>query len=151
MINKTLGILVTILFLFSACKDEDSPLSSTKQLLGFSILKGDNQGKITDDVEASIQGSVITLALDKYDNLKSLVAIFEYNGKSVTANGVEQESGITPNDYSQPLVFTVEAEDGSKEQYTVKVLLKDTSVLSSFRFLKKNTEFFEIQVSDSFT
>lgn len=94
MINNTLGILVTILFLFSACKDEDSPLSSTKQLLGFSILKGDNQGKITDDVEASIQGSVITLALDKYDNLKSLVAIFEYNGKSVTVNGVEQESGL---------------------------------------------------------
>lgn len=92
---------------------------------------------------------MITLALDKYDNLKSLVAIFEYNGKSVTANGVEQESGITPNDYSQPLVFTVEAEDGSKEQYTVKVLLKDTSVLSSFRFLKKNNTFLAADVSSS--
>ena len=89
------------------------------------------------------------MALDKYDNLKSLVAIFEYNGKSVTANGVEQESGITPNDYSQPLVFTVEAEDGSKEQYTVKVLLKDTSVLSSFRFLKKNNAFLAADVSSS--
>lgn len=89
------------------------------------------------------------MALDKYDNLKSLVAIFEYNGKSVTVNGVEQESGITPNDYSQPLVFTVEAEDGSKEQYTVKVLLKDTSVLSSFRFLKKNNAFLAADVSSS--
>lgn len=149
MINKSLGILVTILFLFSACKDEDSPLSSTKQLLGFSILKGDNQGKITDDVEASIQENVITLPLDTYDDLKSLIAIFEYNGKSVTANGVVQESGITPNDYSQPLIFTVEAEDGSKEQYTVKVLLKDTSVLSSFRFLKKNNAFLAADVSSS--
>lgn len=132
MLNKTLGIIVTILLLFSGCKDEDSTLPAPKQLISFSILKGDNQGKIANDVEASIQESVITLSLDKYDNLKSLVAIFEYNGKSVTVNGVEQESGITSNDYSQPLVFTVEAEDGSKQQYTVEVTLKDAGVLSVF-------------------
>ena len=120
MLNNTLGILVTILLLFSACKDEEPPISSTKELLNFSILKSDNQGKVANDVEASIQGSVITLPLDKYDDLKSLIAVFEYNGKSITINGVEQESGVTSNDYSQPLVFTVEAEDGSKQQYTVK-------------------------------
>ena len=130
MLNNTLGILVTILLLFSACKDEEPPISSTKELLNFSILKSDNQGKVANDVEASIQGSVITLPLDKYDDLKSLIAVFEYNGKSITINGVEQESGVTSNDYSQPLVFTVEAEDGSKQQYTVEIALKDTGVLS---------------------
>ena len=139
MLNNTLGILVTILLLFSACKDEEPPISSTKELLNFSILKSDNQGKVANDVEASIQGSVITLPLDKYDDLKSLIAVFEYNGKSITINGVEQESGVTSNDYSQPLVFTVEAEDGSKQQYTVEIALKDTGVLSAFRFLKKNS------------
>lgn len=149
MLNKTLGIIVTILLLFSGCKDEDSTLPAPKQLISFSILKGDNQGKIANDVEASIQESVITLSLDKYDNLKSLVAIFEYNGKSVTVNGVEQESGITSNDYSQPLVFTVEAEDGSKQQYTVEVTLKDAGVLSAFRFLKKNNTFLTADVSSS--
>lgn len=149
MLNKTLGIIVTILLLFSGCKDEDSTLPAPKQLISFSILKGDNQGKIANDVEASIQGSVITLPLDKYDDLKSLVAIFEYNGKSVTVNGVEQESGITSNDYSQPLVFTVEAEDGGKQQYTVEVTLKDTGVLSAFRFLKKNNTFLTANVSCS--
>lgn len=149
MLNKTLGIIVTILLLFSGCKDEDSTLPAPKQLISFSILKGDNQGKIANDVEASIQGSVITLPLDKYDDLKSLVAIFEYNGKSVTVNGVEQESRVTSNDYSQPLVFTVEAEDGSKQQYTVEVTLKDTGVLSAFRFLKKNNTFLAADVSCS--
>lgn len=149
MLNKTLGIIVTILLLFSGCKDEDSTLPAPKQLISFSILKGDNQGKIANDVEASIQGSVITLPLDKYDDLKSLVAIFEYNGKSVTVNGVEQESGITSNDYSQPLVFTVEAEDGSKQQYAVEVTLNDTGVLSAFRFLKKNNTFLAADVSCS--
>lgn len=98
-------------------------------------------------MEASIQGSVITLPLDKYDDLKSLIAVFEYNGKSITINGVEQESGVTSNDYSQPLVFTVEAEDGSKQQYTVEIALKDTGVLSAFRFLKKNNAFLTADVS----
>ena len=146
MLNNTLGILVTILLLFSACKDEEPPISSTKELLNFSILKSDNQGKVANDVEASIQGSVITLPLDKYDDLKSLIAVFEYNGKSITINGVEQESGVTSNDYSQPLVFTVEAEDGSKQQYTVEIALKDTGVLSAFRFLKKNNAFLTADV-----
>ena len=147
MLNNTLGILVTILLLFSACKDEEPSISSTKELLNFSILKSDNQGKVANDVEASIQGSVITLPLDKYDDLKSLIAVFEYNGKSITINGVEQESGVTSNDYSQPLVFTVEAEDGSKQQYTVEIALKDTGVLSAFRFLKKNNAFLTADVS----
>ena len=147
MLNNTLGILVTIFLLFSACKDEEPSISSTKELLNFSILKSDNQGKVANDVEASIQGSVITLPLDKYDDLKSLIAVFEYNGKSITINGVEQESGVTSNDYSQPLVFTVEAEDGSKQQYTVEIALKDTGVLSAFRFLKKNDAFLTADVS----
>lgn len=147
MLNNTLGILVTIFLLFSACKDEEPSISSTKELLNFSILKSDNQGKVANDVEASIQGSVITLPLDKYDDLKSLIAVFEYNGKSITINGVKQESGVTSNDYSQPLVFTVEAEDGSKQQYTVEIALKDTGVLSAFRFLKKNNAFLTADVS----
>ena len=149
MLNNTLGILVTILLLFTACKDEEPSISSTKELLNFSILKSDNQGKVVNDVEASIQGSVITLPLDKYDDLKSLIAVFEYNGKSITINGVKQESGVTSNDYSQPLVFTVEAEDGSKQQYTVEIALKDTGVLSAFRFLKKNNAFLTADVSSS--
>ena len=149
MLNNTLGILVTIFLLFSACKDEEPSISSTKELLNFSNFKSDNQGKVANDVEASIQGSVITLPLDKYDDLKSLIAVFEYNGKSITINGVEQESGVTSNDYSQPLVFTVEAEDGSKQQYTVEIALKDTGVLSAFRFLKKNNAFLTADVSSS--
>ena len=59
--------------------------------------------------------------MDRYDDLKSLVATFEYDGKSITVDGIEQEAEVTLNDYSQPLVFIIEAEDGSKETYTVKV------------------------------
>lgn len=96
--------------LFFACKDEDSPLSSTKQLNSFSILKGDNQGKIGNDVNILIVGNVLTLSMDRYD-------------------------------YSQSLAFIIEAEDGSKETYTVKVVLDEKVGFTSFRFLKKTTLF----------
>ena len=45
MQNKTLGILMIILLLFSACKDEETPLSSTKQLISYSIQKSDTLGQ----------------------------------------------------------------------------------------------------------
>lgn len=138
MQNKTLGILILILLLFSAYKEEETPLSSTKQLLSFSILVNDNQGKVKNDVKGSIKGNVITLSMDEYDDLKSLIATFRYEGTSVKVNGIEQESGVTLNDYSHPLTIIVEAEDGSREQYTVEVVLKDAQVLSEFRFLRKD-------------
>ena len=137
MRNKLLTVLGIILLLFTACQKEDK-LSSTKQLVSFSILQEQNQGKIKQSVGGIIEGKVITLSMDKYDNLKALIATFDIKGKSLTVNGVEQKSEITVNDYTQPLTFTVEAEDGSKEQYTVKVTTKDTKVLSAFNFLKKN-------------
>lgn len=147
MLNKALYALVAFLLLFSSCKDEDTSLSSTKQLLRFSILKGDNVNKISNDAVGVIQGNQIRLSLDRYDDLKSLVAVFEYDGKSVIVNGSQQESGVTSNDYSQPLIFIVEAEDGSKEQYIVEVALQDTEVLSVFRFLRKNNSFLASDVS----
>lgn len=97
----------------SACKDEDSPLSSIKQLNSFSILKGDDQGKIGNDANALIVGNVLTSSMGKYDDSRSLVTMFEYDAKSITVDGIEQESGVTLNDYSQPLAFIIEAEDGT--------------------------------------
>ena len=64
MQNKTLGILMIILLLFSACKDEETPLSSTKQLISYSIQKSDNQGKNKNDERGTIKGNVITLTMD---------------------------------------------------------------------------------------
>lgn len=147
MINKILGTLLTILLLFSSCKDEETTLSSTKQLLSFSILTSDNQGKISEDAEAVIEGNQVKLSLDKNDDLKSLIATFAFEGKRITVNGVEQKSGVTPNDYTQPLAFAVEAEDGSKALYSVKVTLLDKKVLSAFSFMKKENSFLDTDIA----
>lgn len=38
----------------------------------------------------------------------------------VFVNGVEQTSSVTSNDFSQPVVYTVKADQGNEKQYTVK-------------------------------
>lgn len=48
-----------------------------------------------------------------------LVASFVAEG-DVTVGGKSQESGVTPNDYSQPLRYVSTAADGNKSEYTVK-------------------------------
>ena len=44
-------------------------------------------------------------------------------------------------------MILVEAEDGSREQYTVEVVLKDAQVLSEFRFLRKDNALLTADVS----
>ena len=50
-----------------------------------------------------------------------LVPYFEYIGKSISVNGVNQVSGSTVNDFSNPVVYTITAEDGTTVDYTVDV------------------------------
>lgn len=135
--RKNFWMIVCIVLLFSACQKDDT-LSSAKQILSFSIQQQDNQGKIGKDAEVELGESVITLSVSKYDDLKSLIATFTFDGIKITVGGTEQTSGVTSNDYSNPLTFTVEARNGSKKEYTVKVVLKETQVISKFGFLKEN-------------
>lgn len=52
----------------------------------------------------------------------------------VYVNGVEQVSGVTANDFSQPVVYTVKAAEGNEKAYTVKV---STFPASSEKMLTK--------------
>jgi len=58
-------------------------------------------------------------------NLDSLTATFVATGFSVTVEGAEQTSGVTANDYNQPVTFTVRAEDGSEQGYVVTASRSD--------------------------
>jgi hypothetical protein len=53
--------------------------------------------------------------------LSSLKANFTYSGSSVFVDKNKQISGITENDFSSPVVYTVQAKDGSLANYTVTV------------------------------
>ena len=51
----------------------------------------------------------------------SLVAAFTTSGASVAVFGTPQASGVTPNDFTLPVLYTVMATDGSTQEYAVRV------------------------------
>ncbi|MGB3618882.1 MAG: hypothetical protein WBA12_12245 [Catalinimonas sp.] len=81
-----------------------------------------------EDLDPQIEGVIdyptktVTLTVLRGTNLNNVIATFETNspGAQVTVNGVPQVSGVTPNNFGSPVIYTISA-DGLNEQYTVIV------------------------------
>ncbi|MCF8363107.1 MAG: T9SS type A sorting domain-containing protein, partial [Prolixibacteraceae bacterium] len=95
-------------------QEELPVLSSEKEFLSYSI----------NGSSGNIIGQNVSVMLPNATNATSLVAEFELTeGASAEVEGVAQESGITANDFTSPVNYTITAEDGSEAQYTVSVEL----------------------------
>lgn len=84
---------------------------STKTMTSFSL----------NGTAGVISGQNITVTLPYGTNLTKLVATYITTGKLVKVGNVTQENGVTQNDFTNPVVYTVIAEDGSARNYTVTV------------------------------
>jgi hypothetical protein len=95
-----------------------TPPSSDKELtdLGFYVYDLD------EDVWGVFTGTNIAVTLP-YRDVTALVADFSTTGVSVTVGTTVQDSGSTENDFTNPVVYTVYAEDASTQNYTVTVTL----------------------------
>ena len=105
--------------------------SSDKQILTYSIL----------GVEATIDSTLFTIELElPYStDITALVPTFtSSNLATVDILGVTQESGVTSNDFTNTIVYTVTAEDLSTNDYTVVLDITDPST-------KKELKSFEIE------
>ena len=88
--------------------------SAAKDFISFGIVNPLSSGTITTN-----NVSVITPATT---NLTALIASFTITSKTIVkVNGVLQTSGITSNDFTNPVVYTLTAEDGTSKSYTVTV------------------------------
>ena len=92
-------------------KGTSTVISSAKEITAYSIPSL--------GVTASISGTSIQLVSDTLTSFTPLTASFSTTGKTVTVGGIEQTSGVTSNSFSGTLVYTVTAEDGSSQNYTV--------------------------------
>ena len=54
-------------------------------------------------------------------DVTALIATFATSGSSVTVGSTVQMSGVTPNDFTSPVIYTVTAADGSSQNYIVTV------------------------------
>ncbi len=92
--------------------------SSTCELISFTFRTADNSG-LSRDVTAEFDDTDVTIILPYGTALENLKAAFTHNGSSVSLNGTPQTSGTSTNDFTDELVYTVTAEDGSSRDYYV--------------------------------
>ena len=82
--------------------------------------------QLQDQIEEPLinyDNNTIAVTVENNSNLTNLTACWTISENAVmTINGVVQECGITTNDYTNPVVFTITSEDGQTENnWTVNV------------------------------
>lgn len=99
-------------------------LNAAKAITSFNIPTG----VTTIDEEAH----TITVEVPSGTDPSALVASFTTTGTLVDVGAVAQTSGLTANDFSAPVVYTVTANDSSTQDYivTVSVLASDFHMIS---------------------
>lgn len=91
-----------------------------KQFNWFRFASDDNTS-LSADVEGVIDQNnhTVSLAVSYLVDLTELVASFSISGDSTSVNGVTQTPGVTTNDFSAPIQYTVHSATGSNTSYTV--------------------------------
>ena len=113
-------VIMTILLALSSCQKK----SSEKEILSFRF--------VSPKVEASIEDKDILAIMPSGTDVTNLVPIISVSDKA-TVNPASGE----PMDFTQPVTYTVTAEDGSQAVYSAAVVVKAKSNekrILSFRF-----------------
>jgi len=98
-----------------------SPAIVNSSISKFKFSVDDNKMQIINDIEFKIEDNRITGRIPYYTKLESLIARFETNASMVKVGETIQISGVTANNFVEPVEYTVLHEDGSEETYTVEV------------------------------
>ncbi|RNI26976.1 CotH kinase family protein [Rufibacter latericius] len=137
--KKQLLFFVYIFFLISSCQQDQE--NSFNEIIKFQAFNEQNAHSLKEIIDFKIQDQLIEAVVPYGTKLTNMVATFSTTGHVVRIKDVVQESGVTINDFSQPLEYTVEAEDGSTRVYRVVVKQESGSsnaTFTSFKFEVKN-------------
>lgn len=116
-------IIVLLAFITGCDKSDDFDKSiSTAMITSFRLDSKNNPLYLQEDIVCLIQDSGIQGRVPYYSDLSNLVATFDFEGKVVYVNGIEQISGETYNDFTKDVVYKVVAENGTMEQYIVSFM-----------------------------
>lgn len=126
---------IATLIIFSSCRKhnkEDDP-SNEAAFLTFSI-----QNQVSATIDPSVHTINVIMPMGTAPD--SLVAIFSTSaGSAVSINSVAQTSGITVNNFTAPLIYTVVAEDGTTTiNWTVSVSSIPSNSADFFAFSVQN-------------
>ena len=101
-------------------QDQETKDTSGTSFTEFCVVVGDREYYPIDTV-----GTKWVIPVPAGTKLTSLVARFKDNAEIVTVNGVEQESGVTANNFSSfknGVVYKLTSRNGKKKNYTINVI-----------------------------
>ena len=76
----------------------------------------------------AISGTDISITVPVATDVTALVATFTHTGASIDIGGVAQVSGVTANDFTSAVTYTVVATDATEQDYTVTVTVSQVTV-----------------------
>jgi hypothetical protein len=103
--------------------------SWSKALTAFGVTDPVATGSIDDALHT------VAVTVPRGTDLTALIATFGTNGTSVVVAGTPQVSGVTANDFSVPVTYTVAAADGTRQGYVVTVTVAADSAKSISGFV----------------
>ncbi len=115
-------------------------LNSAKEITSFSLTSSSNSS-LKQDITATVSENnrtitaVLPFSLSE-TVLTNLVPTFSTTGVSVSVGDTVQTSGVSSNDFSHAVTYTVTAEDGSTADYTVSITFEPTpyKAITAFGF-----------------
>jgi len=143
-------ILLPILILNCGPGSNVSPIHDTNSITEFSFLVSVSKESLSKDVTANIASNDhITASVPYGTTVTNLIATYVTNGENVNVGFNRQQSGVTPNDFSNPVQYIVRAENGSLRFYTVTVYILpiDSKEITKCSFLKADNANLPMDVS----
>ena len=119
-----LAALGLLLAFFSCSRDSSDlvtppPAGDAKDILSFSFSIQGEDVKILEEDEDDVIGNIIRVILPADTDVTNLTPTIEIDGESVDPASGEAQ------DFTNPIDYTVTAEDGSTKTYTVEVTTRD--------------------------
>ncbi|MDM8534779.1 hypothetical protein QUF55_08790, partial [Clostridiaceae bacterium HSG29] len=94
--------------------------SDVKDITSFDFVADDN-ATLDQDIIGNVSTDMVTLYVPDGTDVTSLVAAFTITGVELKISATSQNSGITANNFTNPIIYTVYAADGSTKDYTITV------------------------------
>ena len=84
----------------------------------FSFLKANNPS-LSEDIDLSLEEGVISGRVGA--GVNNLIATIVHDGAEIDVEGISQTSGLTGNDFTHPLSYTLATASGLEKTYTVDI------------------------------
>lgn len=111
--------------------------ADSKSIMAFTF-DSDKNSALSEDIAAIISDTSISATVPWGTVITGLVATFSINGAAVNIGNTLQSSGVTVNDFTSSVTYTVRAEDGSTTDYNVTVIHESAKEITAFSFASNN-------------